>query len=62
MASIAFHTLANALAPALEGMTEFFLAADQEEPRIALTLLLGAASLRFLVSVLFHLLGASNRN
>lgn len=62
MESFAFQTLlASPLAPALEGMTEFLVAADHEEPRIALALLLGAASMRFLMSILFRVLGASDR-
>ncbi|MEO0854213.1 MAG: hypothetical protein AAFY15_12035 [Cyanobacteria bacterium J06648_11] len=51
----------SALSPAFEGMTDLLVAADRQEPRVALALLLGAASMRFFVSVLFHLLGAGDR-
>lgn len=62
MAAIAGSALfANVWVPALESMSGWIEVADRQEPRVALALMLGAASMRFFVSVLFHLLGADEQ-
>ncbi|MEO1134749.1 MAG: hypothetical protein AAFX40_18870 [Cyanobacteria bacterium J06639_1] len=62
MVAIAFPALfSSALLPAFEGISELLVAADRQEPRVAIALLLGAASMRFFVSVFFHFLGAGER-